>query len=204
MKFPIFASFIVFIIWLKYELGKTNKIKQNSIQDFWEKESAANQVRKKSLEHLHYIEIPYDLLADDILPDDTTILEAARTIESLRGKKIVNLTGITNTELKMTYGTANITALSEYDENYTILITALYKMASTLYDNGYVETAIPLLEFGIMTKTDVSGYYRLLYDYYLSIDNKEKINWLRETAEALNSVMKNSITRLLWEDVRTC
>lgn len=203
MKFPFFASFIVLIIWVKYEIGKANRKKHNSDHDFWEKEHAANNVRKKSLNNLHYIEIPYDLLPTNLLGDDQNIQNAVHTINSLQDQKIVNLTGISNTDLKLTYGTANLTVLSEYDQNYTLLTTALYSWASTLYENGYQKEAVPILEFGIMTGTDISGYYRLLYNYYLDHGNKEKIDWLRQTAENLDSAMKNTIIRLLLGDGQT-
>ncbi len=42
MKFPIFASFIIFCIWLGYELHKRRNMDEKSNQSFWEKEAAAN------------------------------------------------------------------------------------------------------------------------------------------------------------------
>ena len=62
MKFPFLASFIVFIIWLKYELGKSNKKNVNAESDFWENEQRANEVRKKPLNDLDYIALPKDIL----------------------------------------------------------------------------------------------------------------------------------------------
>jgi hypothetical protein len=203
MKFPIFASFIVLIIWLKYEIGKSNRKKDVATSDFWNKENEANSVRKKSLDNLPYIEIPYDLFPQEIMADNAAILTAAQTMERLRDRKMVNLSGITNTELKLTYGTANITPLSEYDQNYTDFTIALYQWGSTLYEHGYQTEAVPMLEFGIASGTDISGFYRLLYDYYTKTNDKNKIDRLREAAERLDSAMKNSIIRLLLEDVQT-
>lgn len=200
MKFPFFASFIVLIIWLKYEIGKSNKKKDFFLRDFWNLENQANSVRKKPLNNLHYINIPYDLIPTDILTDNDTVKASSAQIEALRDKKILNLTGITNTELKLNYGTANFTVLSEYDQNYTELTTSIYSLASTLYENGYEKEAVRLLEFGVMTNTDISGYYRILYQYYLKQNNPAKIQWLTETAESLNSIMKEPILRLLSED----
>lgn len=198
MKFPLFASFIVLIIWLKYEIGKSNQKERNALHDFLDRENKANSTRKQSLEHLNYVEVPCDLLPYDILSDDITISKAAETIEGLKDKKMVNLSGITNTELKMTYGAANITPLSEYDTNYASLTTSIYNWAAVLWDNGYQKEAVPMLEFAVQTRTDISGCYKLLYEYYTGQENTAKINWLRETAETLDSAMKNSIIRLLW------
>lgn len=198
MKFPFFASFIVLIIWLKYEISKSDRRKENALHEFLDAENTANSVRRQSLEHLDYVEIPYDSLPYDILPEDDTVLGAVSAVEALKDKKIVNLSGITNTELKMTYGAANITPLSEYDQNYTSLITAIYNWASVLWQNGYQKEAVPMLEFAVGTGSDISGCYRLLYDYYIEQNDMDKIRWLRERAETLNCAMKNSIIRLLW------
>lgn len=198
MKFPFFASFIVLIIWLKYEISKSNRKKKNALHEFLDKETAANSVRKKSLEHLDYVEIPYDSLPYGILGEDDTVSKAVGTMDALKDKKIVNLSGITNTELKMTYGAANITPLSEYDQNYTNLTTAIHDWASVLWENGYQKEAVPMLEFAVRTGTDIRGCYRFLYDYYTEQENMDKIKWLREKAETLDCAMKNSIIRLLW------
>ena len=199
MKFPLFASFIVLIIWLKYEIGKADRKKTKASESFWDKESRANNVRKQPLDSLHYIEIPLDLIPRDLLTEYEAVRNALSIIDSLQGKKIVNLNGITNTDLKLTYGTANITPLSEYDENYTSLITAIYTIASLLYEKGYTEQAIPLLEFGVMTKTDMSGYYRILYQYYSDKD-KSRLAWLQNRAENVDGLMKESILKIVHPD----
>ena len=58
MKFPIFASVIVFCIWLIYEIRKHNKKDKKILDSFWNKENQANNTRAKSLDGLNYIEIP--------------------------------------------------------------------------------------------------------------------------------------------------
>ncbi|MBE5870910.1 MAG: hypothetical protein E7294_06595 [Lachnospiraceae bacterium] len=199
MKFPFFASFIVLIIWLKYEIGKADRLKAKASDSFWDKEMQANNVRKKSLDNLHYVEIPYDLIPRDLLTEYEAMRDSLAMIDALSGKKIVNLNGITNTDLKLSYGTANITPLSEYDENYTKLITALYTIASLLYENGYAGQAVPLLEFGVMTGTDMSGYYRLLQKHYRSTKEPGKLDWLKSCAEKVEGMMKDSICRIVNE-----
>lgn len=198
MRFPIFASFIVFGLWLMYEISKSKKTNLKAMQDFWEKESEANGVRKKPLDHLDYIAIPYDTLPFDLLRDDPIVTEAIQTIQDLKEKRIVNLTGITNTELKLTYGTANITVLTEYDQNYTLYASAICKWGEALYNADFQKEAVALLELGIASRTDISTNYRILYHYYTQTGDDAKIKWLRDTAETLNSAMKNTIIRLLW------
>ena len=57
----------------------------------------------------------------DALPDNERAEEYRSLLTSLSTQPVVNLTGFTNTDLKLEYGTANITCLTEYDQNYTLL-----------------------------------------------------------------------------------
>ena len=60
MRIPLLASFIVFVIWLSYEIKKSNRSVTQQEKSFWEKERQANLTRKKSLKDLAYITIPLD------------------------------------------------------------------------------------------------------------------------------------------------
>ena len=114
MKLPILASLIIFVSILSGLRKRHTKETQNAKQLFWDKELAANNVRKKPLDDLNYITIPLDTLPTQVMRDNERVLEYISIIETLSTEKIVNFNGITNTDLKLTYGTANITALSAY------------------------------------------------------------------------------------------
>ena len=199
MKFPFFASFIVFIIWLAYEIKKHNRIDKKAQNSFWEKEALANSVRKKSLENLTYISIPIESLPMNLLMEDEVMKDIYKTISILKDKKIVNFTGYSNTELKLQYGAPNITVLTEYDQNYTLLARTLQKWAELLYKNNYMNESKSVLEFAVSTHTDVSKTYKLLADIYFSEGDFDGIRRLVDTASTLNSVMKNAIVRTLKE-----
>ena len=62
MKMPFFASFIIFLIWLSYEISKSRRIGEKAQDAYWERENAANNTRRKSLDNLRYIVIPFDSL----------------------------------------------------------------------------------------------------------------------------------------------
>lgn len=199
MKFPFFASFIVFIIWLTYEISKHNRMDDSAFTEFWRKEHRAGKTPKKSLDGLNYITIPYDSLPMHILPDDERISEYRDTLKSLSDSKIVNFTGITNTDLKLKYGALNIDVLSRYDQNYTILARTLDRFAACLHEKGYLKEAREILEFAISTKTDISSSYKLLCQIYKEENTPEKIKALYPVAESLNSIMKNTILSILHE-----
>lgn len=164
---------------------------------FWEKERKANEVRRKSLDGLDYIQIPLDNLPMQLLADDPKVAECLRIVNELALQPIVNLTGVSNTDLKLEYGTANITVLSEYDQNYTLLAGTLQQWADLLYNKGYAKETRQILEFAISTRTDVCGSYDILADIYVTNGESEKISNLTETAETLNSLNKEVILRHL-------
>lgn len=199
MKFPLFASFLVFIVWLTYELSKHNRLDAAKDRAFWEREHKANNTRRQPLDDLAYIKIPFERLSMQLLPDDEQAAEYKETLRTLGENEIVNFTGLTNTDLKLKYGAPNIDLLSKYDQNYTILARTLNQWASYLHKNGYGKEAREVLEFAVSTGTDVSGSYKLLCKIYKEENTPEKIKQLYPAAEALNSAMKNTIVRILQE-----
>lgn len=197
MKPYILASVILFGALIAYENKKHTKQSKKQEQSFWERENMANSVRRKPLDDLDYISVPLEDLSMDALPDLEEAAECRRILENLSGQKIVNFTGITNTDLKLRYGAPNIDLLTGYDQNYTSLVCTLQKWAVLLYDNNLVDEAQKVLEFAVSTRTDVSRSYYLLADIYLQKNQPEKIDTLIETADTLNSALKSTIVRTL-------
>ncbi len=199
MKMPFFASFIVFIIWLSYELSKARRRSARERGNYWEREAAANNTRRKPLDDLDYIHIPFDSLPMDILKEDETVAECHQALYYLAESPIVNFTGYSNTDLKLKYGTPNIGLLTRYDQNYTTLVHTLQKWAEKLYESGYTTQTRQILEFSVSTNTDVSGTYRILADIYSREGNEDGIRHLLERAENLQSASRNIIVRTLQE-----
>ena len=197
MKFPIFASFIVFCIWLSYELHKSRRREESTEESFWEKESRANNTRRKSLDDLNYITIPFDSLPMDVMKDDPVVSECHDILHTISEGPIVNLTGISNTDLKLKYGAPNIDLLTLYDQRYTTLARTLQRLATALYEHTYVKEAKTVLEFAIETKTDVSASYKLLAEIYQKTGEKDKIRNLIPVAEGLNSALSGHIVSFL-------
>jgi hypothetical protein len=199
--FPFLASFIVFCIWLTYQLKKHEKLEETTLNDFWSRERQANQVRKKSLDNLPYVEIPFDYIPRSLLSDNEMVQECLSILDGLSEQKIVNFTGYTNTDLKLQYGTANLTLLSKYDENYTLYARTLYQLASIYYENGYESNARLLLEKAVESGTDITGNYTMLADIYQRHDETERIQALLDSASSLHSSSQKKIIRSLEEYV---
>lgn len=199
MKFPIFASFIIFCIWLSYEIHKHRKHEEESSEAFWETERRANSTRRKSLDDLNYITIPFASLPMDALKDDSAVKECHETLHILSEGPIVNFTGISNTDLKLKYGAPNIDLLMLYDQRYTTLARTLQNWAKALYDNSLMQEAQTVLEFAIETRTDVSASYKLLATIYQQKGEPDKIAKLIPVAGSLNSALSSHIAASLEE-----
>jgi len=179
----------IFLAWLHYKLKKSSK---NTDAAFWEREAEANSTRKKSLDDLHYITIPENSLPF-FYNFDKKLDEIQEHVKELSEKPIVNLTGISNTDLKLSYGAANLETLSEYDENFTDLARTLYAWAERFHELGLNDDAIAVLEFGVDCKTDIYNHYMLLGKLYVESDQKHKIPDLINIAKKLNSLNSDKI-----------
>ena len=195
----ILASLIIFCSVLSMNLKRSKKENQETDQSFWNREHQANSVRKKPLDNLEYITIPMDRFPTGILQSNPEVMDCIETLEILSGQPIVNFTGYTNTDLKLEYGTANITVLTEYDQNYTVLVRTLQKWADLLMDNNYLAEAELLMSYAISIHTDISKtYYKLAEMYAIRLET-ENIRNLIETAKNLHSCNKKIIVRTLQE-----
>lgn len=223
MKLPFLTTFLIFIIWLTIRLHQTKDDTKKREAEFWEKEHKANFVRKKNIDNLSYI--PFDISQIPIHPEisDDRVNEYIRELSTISGSRILNCTGKSNTDLKLEYGTANITKLTEYDGNFTILVRSIARLAEKylIYSAKYLQDlssentdtansndtaalsaslkndARILLEYGVSIGSDVRLNYELLGGLYAEEKAYDKIKALIKSSEALNSLSKAPIQRAL-------
>lgn len=134
---------------------------------------------------------------DDTAANEAISEECKEILRSLSTQKIVNLTGYTNTDLKLSYGTANITCLTEYDQNYTLLVSTLQKWAEALYRGEAKKECRQVLEYAVSIGTDVSHTYFLLADLYDEEGESDLKCSLIEKASGLSSLSSKVIVRTL-------
>lgn len=201
MNIPILLLTIIFAFWLHYEIAKSNKQDKLRNQSFWRKEKQANSARRRDISNLDYITVALDRLPLKDHEDDT-INSYRDTIVKLADQKIVNLTGLTNTELKFQYGAANLELLAEYDSNYTKLVSILHIWGERLYNRGNVSDAIAVLEYAVSCYTDAAKTYRLLAAIYKEQNTPDKINHLIDVIPNTKMLRKDAFLRELkqWKD----
>lgn len=187
---------IVMGVLLLYKKNRAIQSIQEEKDKFWAREAAANNTRRKDISGLNYITIPVDTLPF-VETDIYDINDYQKQLRNLADQKIINLTGISNTDLKLEYGVANLNLLSEYDENCTRLYTTLANLGYHLSQNGFHAEAIAFLEFGIECGTDVSRNYYILADEYLAKGDIASYNRLVERAKEIPSLIKDSIVKEL-------
>ncbi|MDD6306139.1 MAG: hypothetical protein PUA75_04225 [Clostridiales bacterium] len=192
-----FLGLFIIICSILSLLRKKHTKRQNNISDkFWEKERIANQTRRQDIRDLPYITIPLEKFPIGILENDT-IKECENILSELSEKRILNLGTQTNTDLKLAYGSANLSSLTEYEQNFTTLCQTLVTYASALLSEEQPSSAQTVLEYGISIGSDVSQNFLLLADIYKSQGAVGKIEELIATAEQLDSLMKHSILEKL-------
>lgn len=203
MIFPCLIAVLLLSLLFTYKIRSSDRRMRNATKEFWEKEQRANDTRRLPLDDLSFIEIPTECLPLE-QTDDETISVCQQCILRLADEKIVNLSGITNTDLKLKYGAPNLDTLSRYDQNYTDLLRTLAQWGGALYDAGRYEDAKSVLEFGVACKTDIRKHYTLLAEIYKKENAFAKIQDLISTAEDLTSMRRDSIISSLGKIAESC
>lgn len=163
--FLFIIIFIIFIIVFRYYSHKHTVHQEQVIQDFWNQERKANNTRKMNIDNLEYITLSPELIPGTIHTEEEKILS------DLVSKKMLDLTGYTNTDLKLKYGPANLEELSNYEQNYVTMIRQLPVYARQLFDAGYTEEARNLLEFGNSLENNSGSIYSTFKELYQSQDS---------------------------------
>ncbi len=194
--FPVFIIIVVVALFFKLFMNRSIK-KYNPNAEFLENERKANATPKQPVDDLPYIALNPELLPLDIPTEREETAEHQYNIKSLSGKKILNFTGITNTELKLRYGAPNIAFLTNCDMNYTRLVQNIARLGEDYIKEDHIPEAKAILEYGISIGSDVKKNYTLLADIYMQEGEKSKITGLIESARNINSLSKNGILSAL-------
>ena len=209
MKFPFFASFVIFILILHHNMNRGRKSSEQQEAEYWKHEFDANHIRKQSLDDLDYISFhaepfyPLMLLGAETCGDFLANHPDAKEILSrflyLEHQKIVNLGCFSNTELKYKYGVANLNLLTEYDSNFSELVTLLQNYAVLFLQAGFEDQALTILEYAISIGSDISKTYTSCAEIYHNRNQLEKLDWLKKEAETISTSRKDSILHKLQE-----
>lgn len=173
----LLAITLVVIIVLGYYRSKVTQSQDNAEKAFWEKELAAGNTRRQDLEKLDYITIPLEQFPLGLNTD------AEKELVALSKERIKNFQGLSTTELKLQYGTANLDELSSYESNFIRLQQVVLEYAKELCTADRRADAIHILEFMLQNGGDISGLYLELATLYQQEGCEEKVQHLFTTID---------------------
>ncbi|MEY8390973.1 hypothetical protein AALA98_06300 [Lachnospiraceae bacterium 45-W7] len=187
---------IIFMAVVSYKRMKANHQNQAAEDAFWKRENDANLTRRQDISHLDYIDfsgvtLPFALFQDDLLK------QCEAQVLALKEKKILNLTGISNTDLKLKYGPANLPELTQCDQNFTLLARTLNTWGQRLNELSHTEEAVCVLAFAVSIKSDIRATWQLLAQLYAASGDYAKIQEMKTAASDLNSLTKQPILAML-------
>lgn len=188
----ICCSFLALCYIVSRNVSRFKKSHGQSHEEFLEQESRANSVRKADISALPYVEIPLNELPLDAL-SACGCSALAEELRALASVKILNLSMYTNTELKLMYGPANLTALSDCDDAYTSLIMLLNKIGASLLEADRPDDAEKFLSFAISIGSDITTSYTMLATLYAKKHDINRIDWLIGNADSLTSLSGKTI-----------
>lgn len=197
MRIPIFFCWImIFMVVFTYKRHKAEKHEQDAEKAFWDRENQANTTRKQDISNLNYVDfsnvtLPFALFSDELLN------QCEAQVLKLKDQKILNLTGISNTDLKLNYGAANLPQLTQYDMNFTLLVRTLNTWGQRLAELSHPKEAIAVLDFAVSIGSDIKATYKLLAELYKQEGETAKIESMKTYASQLNSLMKEPILTML-------
>lgn len=183
--FPILIIIAVCLIFLTIKRHRLAKKLTETEEEYLKREHDANFARKQDISKLPYVKIPADICSYD---SEIAALAAEE-------KSILNLSGQSNTDLKLAYGVANLEILTKCDDNYAALVKKLNTVGKDFLDNNNTSDATRVLEYAVEIGSDISTTYEMLANIYNDTNDGEKINALRESAMKLNSIQKETILK---------
>ena len=201
MGFPILPFFLIFLIWLSIRIKGLDAKQEQQQAEFWAKERKANATPAKDISNLRYITIPIDKFPLNF-SNDEKVIEIEKELQELSTHKLLNLTGISNTDLKLEYGLPNFETMSKIGEDYDRVCVLLNAYAKALIEAGRDEAAENILEFAVGTGSDISESYIMLADCYKKRSQSEKLSFLRERVSNSSLLLKNSILNKINDSIQ--
>ncbi len=194
---PLFTTIVIIAGFIFVFMKITSEKPGDGIRSFREKERRADSTLKQPLDNLPFIQVPLDSIPSPEPAVNEKCAALLNELNTLAGKKIVNLTGISNTDLKLTYGAPNLPILTEYDQNFTSLCMNLHELGCEYKLTGHEDEAIATFNAAISVGTDISGTYTTLAEMYAEKGLYVEIQRLINCADNIRSLTRTSTIKKL-------
>jgi len=195
---PIFFILIVGTTLAIQIMMRKNKVDfKKDIEDIAERERKANLSRKKEIDKALYI-TPNPSVLPIKTYDESKENKKIKKAQEIAVRK-AHLTmirfdePISNTDLKLKYGLANLEIITMYEEHYNSYMQALTLWAELLIEKNNLIDAEKVLCEAINLKSDLSKTYMLLIDVYKKTNNSKKLQNIIKLVEKSNLKLKSKI-----------
>lgn len=185
IPYPTVIIAIILAILLVVRLRSVSKKQKEDMQSFWDREREAAVAPSVNLDSLPYITIPLDKFPLGLCESEEAAM-IEDELKTLATHRLLNLTGKTNTELRLTYGAANIKTMQNIADDFDRVTVLLVDYAKALLEEGHTDGAETVLAFGANEKTDMRSNYTLLADIYEGQGNAAKLRALADIVESLD------------------
>lgn len=192
----IFGLVLIFIIWFQFKKRKTAKEIDTEKDSFLKRENEANLTRKKDISTLAYIKLPMEGLPLT-KGSDNALNQFIETYLLYLDKKIINLSHYSNTELKEQYGLANLSILSQYDENFFSLTKLLNDWGNYLLEINLLNEASQVLNLAVSIKTEITESYVNLATVYSKQQSPQRIADVKFAYSSLSDQPSEKVIALL-------
>ena len=178
------TSILLFCVILNYAIRKSNiRDRDDSLQSSG-KNRHKTSTPKKPISDIHFISFPANLLTE-ITTENPKIIDNLTTLRRLAKAQVINLEGMTNDEIRDTYGDSNFETLSMADQRYMTLCRVLQTLSEECFKNELPGEAEKFLKFAVDTNTDFLPIWQSLGEYYLDSGKKDSLKSLHDKALSL-------------------
>ncbi len=203
MHIPVlFIWFTIFALLFYYNIKKTSKKDNAAKEAFWEKEQASLSVRKKEFEPSDYIKPDMNRLSMvtpfTMAPGDSMHLSQLRQrLHSLESMDMMNFSHLSNTEIRIRFGTANQSIITTNEQHLHMFLKTLYEYGMFMTRHNEKAEAIAAFELAVDLGSDYSNHYLELAKLYESEQDNGSIQKLIQKAESIPTLNRTLILNKL-------
>lgn len=196
----IFILFLIFLFIFHHNLKKTERLTAMKRKDFWENEEKSMFTRKSQIEDNNYIVLDISGIIHNnreyfLELGHPELFKYQELIFSLSNEQMLNLSNMSNSEIRLKYGVANFSHIEACENNYNRLIKAIYMLGKGYYDLEKYPEAISVLEAGIKINSDISDHILLLAELYAMNKDVFNFNEIKIYSENIESLTKTKLSK---------
>lgn len=186
------TSFFIFgVLFFFYKLSISGKKYKSEFNSYFEKEKKAQSNVKKEFPELKYIKPDYNAFPFEEKEEEISKeYRKQEIVKEMIDLPMINLSNISNRNLKLRFGSNYLNKLTEYEQNYYSFLHQLHDWVKLLIKEDKRDKAIKVLEEAIILKSDISYTYIALAKLYLETEQLESYKGLCEyirSNDSLNS-----------------